>query len=103
MAGLAAYCGAVAVALGVIAVAVFLSRTPHVIPQIPQIPSPGASLPPPGTKFPLVYAGKMSGADILLVQIAGFGSLLAGIGAIACGTVAVVLLLRRKREQPEYR
>jgi len=37
--------------------------------------------------------------DVLLVQIAGIGSVLAGIGAIACGTVAVIKLRPRKRDR----
>jgi hypothetical protein len=98
MAGLAAYCAALAIALAVIAVVVLLHSGPH-LPPLSQFPSPGASLSSPGTEIPLVSAGKTPGVDVRLVQIAGLGSLLAAIGAIACGTVAVNKLLRRKRER----
>jgi hypothetical protein len=102
IAGLAACCAALAIALGVVTVAVFLSRTSHYIQHAIQgLPSPGASLSSPGTKFPLI-TGKTPGVD-LLVQITGIGSLLAAIGALACGTAAVITLQRRKREQPETR
>jgi len=97
IAGLAAYCAAVAIALGVVAVAVFLRSLPHFPPV--RFPSPGTSLTCgfPSCEVPLRSGPKMP--DVLLVQIAGIGSVLAGIGAIACGTVAVIKLRPRKRDR----
>jgi hypothetical protein len=103
IAGLALYCVALAVALGVVAVAVFLHSSPH----LPHFPSPGASLSSSATTcwptctVPLRSAGRIPSVDIAMIRIAGFGSLLAAIGAIACGTVAVSKLGRRKLSRPD--
>jgi hypothetical protein len=106
MAGLALYCAALALALGVVAVAVLLHSIPHV-PQTLPLPSPGASPAyhvntcSPTCTFRLRSAGKIPGVDVALILIAGFGSLLAGIGATACGTVAVGKLGRRNLSRTE--
>ena len=97
MAGLAAYCAALALALGVVAIALFLHSSPH----LPHFPIPGASLSSSATTcwptctVPLRSAGKTPGVDIALIRIVGLGSLVAGIGAIACGTMAVSKFGRR--------
>jgi hypothetical protein len=103
MAGLALYCAALALALGVVAVAVFLHSSPHV----PNFASPGASLSSqvttcrPSCTLPLRSAGKIPGVDVALIRIAGFGSLLAGVGAIGCGAVAVSKLRRGNLSRTE--
>jgi hypothetical protein len=93
---LAVACVVIAVVVG--ALAAYVSRTHYVVPQ----PRLGGALAPSASAVRLVYAGRVAGVAIGEVQILGFGSLLAGIGAIASGTVAVITLQRRKRGLSEH-
>jgi hypothetical protein len=100
--GLAVLFVVVAVVLGVVTFLELRDLRDVVAAKIPQLPSPDAQLPRSGS-VRLVYAGKVAGVNIALLQLAGIGSFLAAIGAIACGTVSGITLRRRRRAQSEPR